>query len=173
MKALIVVDMLNDFIDEKGALFIGPGGRDIIAPIAEKIRAARENGDIVMYLCDAHDEDDLEFKRFPVHAVAGTWGAQIIPELEPDCDLDVVINKSRYSGFFETDLEFEIGRDDIEAVEVVGCCTSICVAGTVEELVNRDYPVTIDRTAVADFNQDAHNFFLEYQFPNIFGVTVK
>jgi nicotinamidase-related amidase len=172
MKVLIVVDMLNDFIDEKGVLCLGETGFDIIEPIAEKIQEARDNGDVVIYLNDSHDVDDVEFERFPAHAVADTWGAEVIPELTP-FESDVVISKQRYSGFFQTSLGDILANIPFDEVEVTGCCTSICVAGTVEELVNRDYKVVVDRKAVADFNQDAHAFFLDYQLPNIFGVEVK
>jgi nicotinamidase-related amidase len=172
MKVLIVVDMLNDFIDEEGVLSLKDAGFEIIEPIAEKIQQARENGDAIVYLCDAHETDDVEFNRFPAHAVRDTWGSEIITELYP-FQGDYVIDKQRYSGFFQTDLEAILEKLAPEEVEVVGCCTSICVAGTVEELVNRDYKVVVDRTAVADFNPDAHKFFLDYQLPNIFGVTVK
>lgn len=173
MKVLIVVDMLNDFIDDDGVLSLGQTGIDIVNPIAEKLDLARKNKDLVIYLCDNHETDDKEFDRFPAHAVKDTWGSEIITELYPHED-DFVVEKQRYSGFFDTDLE-QIMSDfiDPEEVEVVGCCTSICVAGTIEELVNRDYKVVVDRKAVADFNQEAHEFFLNYQLPNIFGVEVR
>lgn len=172
MKALIVVDMLNDFIDEKGVLSLGEVGIEIIKPIAEKIQEAREAGDVVIYLCDAHEPDDLEFARFPAHAVRGTEGAQVIDELRPFPN-DIVIEKQRYSGFYQTELGSLLANLPVDEVEVTGCCTSICCAGTIEELVNRDYKVVVDRTCMADFNQEAHAFFLDYQFPNIFGVEVK
>ena len=173
MKVLIVVDMLKDFIDPDGVLSLKEAGYEIVPVIAEKLAEARANDDIIIYLNDAHETDDKEFERFPAHAVRGTDGAQVIDTLAPQVD-EFVIEKQRYSGFFGTDLELVL-NDFVEPteVEVVGCCTSICVAGTVEELVNRDYKVVVDRNAVADFNPEAHKFFLDSQFPNIFGVEIR
>ena len=172
MKVLIVVDMLNDFIHEDGALSLKEAGYEIVPVIKEKLDEYRENEDVVIHLYDCHDKDDKEFERFPLHAVVGTWGSDFIDILEP-IEGEMVIPKRRYSGFFNTDLGVVLEDLKPDEVEVVGCCTSICVAGTVEELVNRDYKVVVDRNAVADFNPEAHKFFLDSQFPNIFGVEIR
>lgn len=171
MKVLIVVDMLYDFINPKGALCIGDDGRVIVPTIREKIVQTKAQGGKVVYLCDAHAEDDLEFQKFPPHCIEGTEGARIVSELTPELD-DTVVSKTRYSGFYNTFLEELLESLDPEEVEVVGCCTSICVAGTVQDLANRDYNVVVDRNAVADFNPEAHEFFLNTMFPNVYGAKV-
>ena len=79
--ALIVADMLNDFIDPQGALYVGARGRAIIPFVAAKIEAVRAQGGVVVFVCDAHASDDREFRYFAPHAVKGSWGAQVIPEL--------------------------------------------------------------------------------------------
>lgn len=171
-KVLIVVDMLNDFIDKKGALFIGPTGRDIIDEIAGKLEDARANGVEVLYLQDSHKENDKEFERFPKHCVAGTWGSEVIPELAPLDDEEVYL-KTRYSGFFKTELDAVFDLEGDVEVDIVGCCTSICVGQTIAEMANRDnVKIKVNRKAVADFNDAAHNYHLDYQFPIIFGVEV-
>ena len=73
-RALIIVDMLNDFIDQKGALFCGDKSRAIIPFIMEQLEVFRANNDLVIYLQDSHDEIDREFEKFPKHCVSGTWG---------------------------------------------------------------------------------------------------
>jgi nicotinamidase-related amidase len=50
--ALIVADMLNDFIDPQGALFVGPQGRAIIGFVAGKIEEVRAQGGVVVFVCD-------------------------------------------------------------------------------------------------------------------------
>jgi len=60
-NALIVVDMLNDFVHEKGALYCGQPARDIIPFVKGRIEACRKSGDLVIYLQDSHAEDDKEF----------------------------------------------------------------------------------------------------------------
>jgi nicotinamidase-related amidase len=49
-KALIIVDMLNDFVDEKGALYCGDTARSIIPFIQERLKAYRNRKDLIIYL---------------------------------------------------------------------------------------------------------------------------
>ena len=155
-RALIIVDMLNDFVRPDGALYCGPTIDPIVAPIKERLDFMRQSGDaVVIYLCDAHAEDDVEFDRFPPHAVKGTEGAEVVSDLAP-AKGDYVQFKTRYSGFYRTDLDVILKSEGITSADVVGCCTSICVMDTVGGLANRDIEVVIPKNQVADFDQDAH-----------------
>lgn len=170
-NALIVVDMLNDFVDEKGALYCGQSAGDIIPFIKSRIDAFRKSGDLVIYLQDSHAEDDKEFEKFPKHSLVGTWGHQIISELAPRQD-DIVIQKRRYSGFFETELSDLLKRHNIQNIEVVGVCTNICVMDTVGGLANRDYSIAVPRAGVADFDPEFHEFALK-RMEKIYGANVR
>ena len=170
IKALIVVDMLNDFIDEKGALFCGKTARDIIPFVRQKIENYRRRKDTVIFLQDAHDENDAEFEKFPRHCVVGTWGNEVIPELVPGPD-DVIVNKKRYSGFYGTHLDKILVDRKVKAVEVVGVCTSICVMDTVGGLANRDYSITVAVNGVADFDQTFHDFALK-RMVQLYGAQI-
>ncbi len=158
-RTLIVVDMLNDFVDEKGSLSCGSTARDIIPFVKGRIDEYHKRGDLVVYLQDSHVQEDKEFERFPQHAIPGTWGHEIIKELTPRPG-DVTVPKRRFSGFFESDLGDVLKKHNISYVEVVGVCTSICVMDTVGDLVNRDYHVTVPRAGVADFDSQFHDFAL-------------
>lgn len=158
--ALLITDMLNDFIDPKGALYIGPRGREIIPFVQRKLAEARAAGDAVVFVCDAHAPDDREFQLFAPHAVKGTWGAQIIPELEV-LPGDYRVEKTRYSSFYGTDLLDILRREQVEQVAVVGVCTSICVMETVRDLADRNFPTVVYRDGVADFDPEAHAFALK------------
>ena len=168
--ALIIVDMLNDFIDENGVLFCGPPAIDIVPFIEQRLASHREAGNLVIYLQDAHAEDDLEFEKFPKHCVAGTWGSQIIDALRPR-DGEPVIPKTRYSGFYGTRLDTILADAGPASVEVVGVCTSICVMDTVGGLANRDYRTIVPRAGVADFDAEAHRFALQ-RMERLYGATV-
>lgn len=170
MRVILVIDMLNDFIDKEGALSLKEAGYGIVSVIKEKLLYAREYDDRIIYLCDNHLENDKEFERFPAHAITDTWGSEVINDLKPT-EYDIVISKQRYSGFFDTALADVLEDLNPDVIEVVGCCTSICVLFSVADLVNRDYNVVIDRKAVADFNQEAHEFTLEHM-KNILGINV-
>lgn len=169
-NALIVVDMLNDFVDEKGVLYCGQSARDIVPFIKSRVEACRNSECLVIYLQDSHAEDDKEFEKFPKHSVAGTWGHEIIPGLAPQ-EGDVVIQKRRYSGFFETELSDLLREHNIEDVEVVGVCTNICVMDTVGGLANRDLNVTVPRAGVADFDPEGHEFALK-RMAKIYGAKI-
>ena len=170
-KALIISDMLNDFVDEKGALYCGNTARSIIPFIQERLTSYRNRKDFVIYLQDSHDEDDKEFEKFPKHSVAGTWGCEVIPELSPLAG-EKVIPKKRYSGFYGTDLENVLKSADVDEVEVVGVCTSICVMDTVGGLANRDYNITVPVKGVADFDPEMHQFSLK-RMEKIYGADVS
>lgn len=164
-KILIVVDMLKDFINEDGALFCGPTAQAIVPKVKELVDEYRKDSKAtIIFLADAHDEDDVEFNRFPKHCVAGTEGAELIDELSEGIGpaTEVTLRKKRYSGFYDTGLG-DILKIDTEGippedvvVEVCGVCTSICVMDTVGGLANRDYKIKINQDAVADFDQDMH-----------------
>jgi nicotinamidase/pyrazinamidase len=169
-KALIIIDMLNDFIDKNGALYCGDTARSIIPFIQERLEAFRNNKDLVIYLTDSHDKDDKEFEKFPSHCIAGTRGSEIIPELAP-MPGEKVIPKKRYSGFYGTDLENILESEGVDEVEVVGVCTSICVMDTVGGLANRDYKITVPVNGVADFDQEFHEFALK-RMKQVYGAII-
>ena len=97
--AILVVDMLNDFVT--GALGC-ERARDIVPATAELLDAARAAGVPVIFCNDAHIQGiDHELKLWGDHAIAGTTGAEVIPELKVS-DKDYIVPKRRYSGFFQT-----------------------------------------------------------------------
>ncbi len=165
-KVLLVVDMLNDFINQDGALFCGPTAQQIVPFVKARIEEYRANGHPVIFLCDAHAEDDAEFLRFPKHAVVNTLGARIIDELSFTQGLDAIVTKTRYSGFHNTTLDFTLKvhfgiKPGHSVVEVAGVCTSICCMDTVGDLSNRDYATVIHRNCVADFDQEMHGMAIK------------
>ena len=159
--ALIVTDMLNDFIDPKGALYLGPPGRDIIPFVAQKAAETRTAGGVVIFMCDAHAPDDREFEHFGAHAVEGSWGSQIIPEL-PLLPGDYREDKTRYSALFDTELENTLKREGVSQVELTGVCTSICVMFTAIDLLDRGFHCRVYQQGVADFDPEAHAFALKH-----------
>ena len=76
--AVIVIDMLNDFVTGPIA---SPRVNHIIKPIKELCDKARANGIPVIYANDSHTpEVDKEFKVWGPHAVEGTPGAEVIDQ---------------------------------------------------------------------------------------------
>lgn len=153
--ALIVVDMLNDFLDPEGSLYVGAQAREIIPFVARKIAEFRAPGRAVIFVCDAHAADDPEFQAFPAHAVQGSWGAGIIPELTPASG-DYRVEKTRHSAFDHTNLDDLLQEEQVEEVHLVGVVTSICVLSTVKDLFHRKLPGLVYRQGVADSDPEAH-----------------
>ena len=100
MKALVVIDMLNDFVTGKIA---NPRAERIIPNVQELLARARADRRewLVVYANDAHMPNDFELKVWGEHAMAGTPGAEIIPELAAEPG-DFVLPKRTYSSFHET-----------------------------------------------------------------------
>ncbi len=155
-EALLIIDMLNDFV-LPGAPLEVPAARTIIPVIKSEIEKARAIGNPVIYLCDAHEQDDKEFRKFgwPAHAVKGTKGAEIIEELTPTVH-DIVIPKKTYSGFFGTVLDATLKRLGVNSVRLTGDVTHICVLFTASDAVLRDYAVTVVEDGVAGLTEEDH-----------------
>jgi nicotinamidase/pyrazinamidase len=169
-KVLLVIDMLNDFLDPKGALFCGKEVQRIIPVVRALVDEFSLQGHLVIYARDAHAPNDKEFELFPSHAVKGSWGSQIISELTPP-DGAIVIDKTRFTAFFGSTLDEVFADYRPDEVWVAGVCTSICVMDTTGDLRNRDYTVVIPVDAVADFDPEFHSFALK-RMERIYGAKL-
>jgi len=171
MEALLIIDMVNDFV-LPGAPLEVPDTRTIMPAIRKEIDKAHAVGHPVIYLCDAHDPDDREFRKFgwPPHAVKGTKGAEVVDELKPVGD-DIVIPKKTYSGFYGTVLDAALRRLNIASVRLTGDVTHICILFTASDAVLRDYAVTVVENAVAGISREDHEAALRIM-KNVLGVRI-
>ena len=169
-RALVVIDMIEDFAHEGGALYCGPSMGRIIPAIQRELERARAVGEPVVYLTDNHLPDDAEFKVFPPHAIVGTKGAEIIPEVAPE-EADDVIPKRRYSGFFGTDLDITLRERGVDTLRLVGDCTNICVLYTAADARNLGYAVEVVGDGVTSFDEEAHRDALR-ELEKTLGATI-
>ena len=169
--AILVIDMLNDFVLEGAPLEV-PAARGIIPHIKVELEKAREKNIPVVYGCDSHEKEDPEFERmgWPPHAVAGSEGAQVIEELKPLPE-DQVVTKENYSGFFKTKLEEMLTQSEIYELLVTGCVTNVCVLYTVADAVQRGYRVKVIKSCIAGRNDEDHEFGLK-QMKEILGAEI-
>ncbi len=170
-QALIIVDMLNDFV-RPGAVLEVPATRDILPGLQRRLESARQEGLPVIYLCDAHAPDDAEFARmgWPPHAVRGTEGARVVAELAPRPG-EAVVAKTTYSGFFGTDLDTLLRRRQIDELVLTGCVTNICILYTAADAAMRGYRVRVPASCVAALN-DADGAFALRQMQHTLGIDV-
>jgi len=168
-KALLIVDMLNDFVDKKGALKV-EGAEEIVPYIKGFKVAFKREGGKVFYLCDAHKENDPEFELWPRHCVEGTWGAEIVPALKPDSD-DIVIKKTTYSGFYNTDLDEKLRGMGIDTLYITGVAMNICVHYTAADARMRGYNVIVPLMGVKGLTKEDEDY-MKKQFVNVLKIKL-
>ena len=168
-KALVILDMLNDFLDKDGALFIGEP-EQVVGKVAQRLKEWRSEGAPVIFIADRHLPDDAEFHMFPSHCLAGERGGEVVEELAPQPG-EFVIHKRRYSAFFGTDLDITLRELNVTELELAGVCTHICVLYTAVDARMLNYAVTVRQECVASFDAEAHGFALK-EMERTLGVQV-
>jgi ureidoacrylate peracid hydrolase len=146
--AILVVDMLNEFL-EPGGEMVALEGRSIIEPLNRLLAAGREMGTRVVWLCDEHlTMEDREFERRVPHCLVGTWNAAVIDAMDV-APGEPRIAKRRYSGFFGTDLALQLREWGTQQVVVTGVVTNICVRSTVHDAYFLGYDVFVPADCVS------------------------
>lgn len=145
--AVLVVDMQNDFANENGALFV-PAAPATLAPIQELLSRAREKNVLIIFTQDWHDPQDPEFRIWPAHAVAGTWGAEILPELSP-WENEPRIRKTTYDPFFNTELGVLLAHQGKKDLVIVGTVANICVLHAASSAALRGMRVVVPKDGVS------------------------
>lgn len=176
MKALIVIDFTNDFVD--GNLPVGEPAIEIQHTVARLTQEFCDRGDYVVMAVDLHEANDSyhpETKLFPPHNIRGTGGRELYGDLkdvyEARKDRIYWMDKTRYSAFCGTDLDQKLRERGITEVHLIGVCTDICVLHTAVDAYNRGYNITVYEDAVASFNSDGHKWALGH-FKGSLGATV-
>jgi nicotinamidase/pyrazinamidase len=112
----------------------------------------------VVFTKDSHVENDAEFRVFPRHCVVGTDEHDLIEELrDVEPQAAAVIQKRRYSAFFDTELDRVLADLHPGEVHICGFCTDICVLHTTAGLRNRDYDVVVRRDGCETFSGPGHD----------------
>ena len=161
--ALVVVDMQNAYASEGG--YVDTAGFDIsgaqrtIAAIASAIDAARRAGVLVVYLQNGWDPDYVKaggpgspnwhksnalktMRRRPElqgHLLAeGGWDHALVEALAP-APGDIVVPKTRYSGFFNSTLDSALRARGIRTLAFTGIATNVCVESTLRDAFHLEY----------------------------------
>ncbi len=159
-NVVLVIDMIKGFLEEGYPLYCGDKVRRIIPNVQLVLERELSRGSRVLFLCDNHDPDDLEFRMFPPHSIAGTAETEVIPELARF--RGEIIPKKRYSAFYGTTLAERLIQLKPDKVIITGVCTDICVCHTTADARDRDYEIEIPVDCVASFDEKAHYFALEH-----------
>jgi nicotinamidase/pyrazinamidase len=170
-RAVIVVDMLRGFLEPGRPLDCGASARAIIPAVRRLIEDEMARRTTVFWVADNHASDDKEFAMFPPHCIRGTAEAEVIPALADLVDPANFLPKTRYSGFYGTNLAERLAGLRPGVITVVGVCTDICVMHPVADARNRDYAVVVPSDCVATFDPQAHRFALNHM-RRVLGATV-
>ena len=172
--ALIVVDMQNAYCSKGGYMdlvgFDVSGAAPVIAECGAVIQACRDAGILVVYLQNgfAVDKSDVGGETAPVYhksnalkfmranpdydaklITRGTWDHEIVDELTPGPG-DIVVPKTRYSGFAGTNLDQILRSRGIRSVLIEGTATNVCVESTLRDLYHREYfPIMVTDATLA------------------------
>ncbi len=153
--ALLVQDMQNDFVEPAGALTI-PAAAQTVAPIQRLLARARALDVRVVYVQDTHLKDDVEFDIWGEHTQPGTWGWEIIRDLEPRRG-ELNIQKNRYDSFYGTWLDHYLSHVwRVRTLVLVGTVANICVLHTAASAGLRHFRVVVPADAISaltDFDQ--------------------
>ncbi len=162
--AVVVVDMQNDFGTKGGLLdYLDINISEIqkvVEPTKKVIDVSRNAGIPIIYfkmgyksnLSDLGSENSVNRTRKPYVGdtviapngqisriqIQDTWNTDIIDALKPK-KKDIIIKKSRYSGFYKTTLDSILRKKGITNLVFIGCTTSICLESTVRDAMYRDY----------------------------------
>ncbi len=164
--ALIVVDMQNSFC-KKGGMWDFFGKLDgamserVIAVDKSVIETFRAKGMPIIYLRmtyakDESPESPFYWKEGGLAAIRenpalkgkfltrGSWDWQIVDELKPKAG-DILIDKSRFSGFVHTELDARLKELNAKYLFFVGLFTNICVESTVRDAFFHEYfPILLE-----------------------------
>jgi ureidoacrylate peracid hydrolase len=161
--ALIVVDMQNAYASPGGYLDIAgfdiSGAAAAIERIATAVEAARRAGIPVVFLQNGWDKDYVEaggpgspnwhksnalktMRARPELAgtllAKGTWDYAMVDDLQPQPG-DIVIPKTRYSGFFNTNIDSVLRARGIRNLVFTGVATNVCVESSLRDAFHLEY----------------------------------
>lgn len=182
-SALVVVDMLYDFID--GSLACMNADNAVVNTLKyidsqTKGQGGEEHEILdtfpILFVCDHHPADHSSFKEqggtWPAHCVAGTHGGEIHEELKPYAVEELTFNKGcdktmeQYSGFdgvnnADQSLGEILELMDTTDVYVCGIATEYCVRNTCEDILKAGYKVHLLKDCLAYVDHEGHLKALE------------
>jgi ureidoacrylate peracid hydrolase len=195
-SAIVVVDMQNAFASKGGMLDIAAvditDASRVSRVIRSVIEAARHNAVAVVYLRMAYKPDLSDsggpnspnfHKQLAMSLMCsrpelkgkvltdGTWDAEIVEDLAPQ-PADLVITKTRYSGFAGTPLDSQLRMRGIQYLFFAGIATNVCVESTLRDAYFHDYwPILLRDAAMPAGPPAAHDATL-FNVESFFGWTI-
>ena len=146
--ALILVDVINSFF-EPGHPNYYEGVQAVVEPMRKLLEAARASAAIVVHAAEKHRRgfDDFEWKKLPVHHLAGAHDAAFFGEFRPEGPSETTVFKRRFSAFFATDLALFLAEQGVGRVVIAGVKTNVCIRATAQDAFASGFEPVIAREA--------------------------
>lgn len=177
-SALVVVDMLYDFIDGSLACLNAENAvKETLRYIETQTKGqGGEEHEIldtfpILFIRDHHPADHSSFKEYggiwPVHCVAGTHGGEIHKDLSPYAIEELTFDKGccrdteQYSGYEGINSAGQPLSEILELMDttdvfVCGIATEFCVRNTCKDLKDAGYNVHLLSDCLAYVDHDGH-----------------
>ena len=165
--ALVVIDLQRGIV----GLQTAHASRDVIERAATLAKAFRKAGlpAVLVNVASRPGIDMLQPRaqqQMPAVQRPPDF-AQIVDEMEPDCERDIFITKRQWGAFYGTELDLQLRRRKITGIVLCGIATSIGVESTARDAYERGYNLTFASDAMTDMAEDAHDRALSRIFPRM------
>jgi nicotinamidase-related amidase len=160
--ALLVIDMVNDYLDKWDVQRKG----ELICAINGLARMMRRASHPVIWVRQEFEPDlrdafpEMRTKQIYL-AIKGTAGCQILSQLEV-VSSDPVVVKKRYSAFFGTGLEEILHRMQPDTLILTGINTHACIRTTAIDAYQRDWPLILAADCIDSYDREHHYITLRY-----------
>lgn len=145
--AVVVIDMQNDFVKQRGGLLV-PEADATVPAIKRLLDLARASRMRVVYMQDTHRGADPEWELWPEHCREGSWGWEIVAELAPAAD-DSVLRTISYDAFYGTPLDHLLRLWGVDTLIICGTVANLGVQYTAASAALRRYAVVIPRDTIS------------------------
>ena len=174
--ALVIVDMQNGFCHPNGTF--GKLGMPVqnhldIVPTINKLRSECHASSVPVFFTrmgfnDDHSDAGIQFEDHPQMKelgafIRGSWDSDILDDLRPDpkSDHEIVIDKTRNTGFWHTNFESQLRARGINQLLLTGVGTNVCVESTARDAVTNGFYCRTISDGTATLTMEDHEASLK------------
>jgi nicotinamidase-related amidase len=155
---LLVIDMQKFFLDPDSPTFTC-GGLAVLPNVKRLVDAFRRAGRPVIFTRHVHHPDGLDAGImgwwWEGMCLEGTEESEVHGDIAPLAD-EKVVDKHRYSAFYNTDLETVARCLGLEDLVIAGIMTNMCCESTARDAYYRDYRVFFPADGTGSINEEMH-----------------
>lgn len=167
--ALLIIDPQNDFLSEGGAVWDLVGSEvkkyNVVQKLEKLISAAKDVGMLVFYSPHYYTENEYQtwkhrnFVEKVMHErkmfTQGTWGADFLPQFQPDENVIVLSPHKGLSNFVTGDIDTQLRQRDIKTLIVAGMSANLCVESHIRDAAEHAYDIITVKDATAGAGEAA------------------